>query len=320
MRMPLDAQLGWGALLKRTIAETVADNCLGMAAQLAYYFFLSLFPALLIIVALTGFFPANALDQILSWLGSFTPPEVLQIMRGQIRQIAASGHVGLLTFGVLGALWSSSSAMTAAIDTLNRAYGIKEARPWWKIQLLAVGLTIVLSIFVLVSFTLVVAGPELAERIAAFAGLGAAFEWTWKIVQWPVVFLLISLGFQLVYYFAPDAEQRWSWVRPGARLATALWLAISLGFRFYVTHFGQYNKTYGAIGAVIVLLLWFYLSGLVLLVGAEFNSELEHASPYGKAEGEKVPGERRHWLFRTGRHDRIGETPEPNAARADRHA
>src|SRR6266851_9130992 len=175
MHMPLDAEIGWATLAKRTVAETVADNCVGMAAQLAYYFFLSLFPALLIVVALTGFFPSNVLDQILSWLGSFAPPEVIQIVRGQIRQIAASGHVGLLTFGVLGALWSSSSAMTAAIDTLNRAYGIKEARPWWKIQLLAIGLTIVLSIFVLVSFTLVVAGPELAERIAVRSGLGVEF-------------------------------------------------------------------------------------------------------------------------------------------------
>src|SRR5713226_10617756 len=128
MRMPLDAQIGWGELFKRTLKETVADNCLGMAAQLAYYFFLSLFPALLIVVALTGLFPSNLLDRILSWFGSFTPPEVLEIVAGQIQQIRQSGHTGLLTFGILGALWSSSSAMSAIVDTLNRAYGVKEAR------------------------------------------------------------------------------------------------------------------------------------------------------------------------------------------------
>jgi membrane protein len=169
----------------------------------------------------------------------------------------------------------------------------------------------VMSVFVLVSFTLVVSGPEIAEALATHVGLGPVFAWTWKLLQWPVVFLLISLGFGLVYYLAPDVEQHWSWIVPGARFATILWLLISIGFRLYVMHFGQYNKMYGTIGAAIVVLLWFYLSGLVLLVGAELNSEIEHASPYGKHEGEKVPGEHRHWLFRTRRHGGIGETPDP---------
>lgn len=315
MGMPLDVTIGWRALIKRTLSETVADNCLGLAAQLAYYFFLSVFPALLVVVALTSFFPRNLLEQMLAWFSSFTPPDVLQIVTAQIRLIAGSGHSGLLTFGVLGALWSSSSAMNAAIDTLNRAYGIKEARPWWKVQSLAVVLTIILSVFVLVAFTLIVAGPEIAGTFAARHGLGRPFEWIWTIVQWPAAFLLVAEGFAFVYYLAPDAEQRWPWILPGAHLATALWLLISVGFRFYVTHFGQFNKMYGAIGGVIVMLLWFYLSGLVLLVGAEFNSEIEHASPYGKAEGEKVPGERRGWLFRSHRHAHLGDTPEPEQAR-----
>jgi membrane protein len=283
-----------------------------MAAQLAYYFFLALFPALLVVVALTSFFPSNALENILSWLGAFTPPEVLEIVRGQIQQITRSGHAGLLTFGLFGALWSSSSAMSAIVDTMNRAYGVKEARPWWRVQLLAILMTVVMSVFILVSFTLVVSGPEIAELVAAHMGLGPVFSWTWKVLQWPVVFLLISTGFGLIYYLAPDAEQLWPWIVPGSQLATVLWLLISLGFRFYVMHFGQFNKTYGTIGAAIVVLLWFYLSGLVLLVGAELNSEIEHASPYGKNEGEKVPGEHRHWPFRTQRHGGIGETPEPS--------
>jgi len=194
MRLPLDADIGWGELAKRTLRETVADNCFGMAAQLAYYFFLSLFPALLIVVALTGVFPSNLLDSILHWVGIFTPPEVLDVVRGQIEQIRHSGHAGLLTFGALGALWSSSSAMSAIVDTLNRAYGVKEARPWWKIQLLAIVMVVVMSAFMLLSFTLVVSGPEIAETIAARMGLGPVFEWTWKILQWPIVFLVISLG------------------------------------------------------------------------------------------------------------------------------
>jgi len=310
MAAPLDVKIGWWALVVRTLKETYADNCLGLAAQLAYYFFLSVFPALLVLVALTSFFPHHLLDHMLTWFSVLTPPDVLQIVRAQIELITRSGHTPLLTFGALGALWSSSAAMTAIIDTLNRAYGVTEARSWWRVQVLAIVLTIIMSVFVLVAFTLVVAGPEIAETIAARFGLGPVFAWAWKILQWPVVFLLISVGFGCVYYLAPDAEQRWPWILPGANLATALWLLISLGFRFYVVNFGQFNKMYGTIGGVIVMLLWFYLSGLVLLVGAEFNSEVEHASPYGKAEGEKVPGEHRGWLFRSRRHTGLGETPE----------
>ena len=312
MTPPLDAAVGWRTLIQRTVKKTIADNCLGLSAQLAYYFFLSVFPALLVVVALTSLFPRNLLDQMLDWFGSFTPPDVLGIVQAQIQLITKSGHTGLLTFGVLGALWSSSSAMNATIDTLNRAYGIREARPWWRKQSLAIVLTLIMSVFVLIAFTLVVAGPELAESIAARYGLGPFFAWTWKLLRWPVAFLLISEGFAFVYYLAPDAEQRWSWILPGAHLATGLWLPISFGFRFYVTHFGQFNRMYGAIGGVIVMLLWFYLTGLVLLVGAEFNSELEHASPYGKQEGEKVPGEHRGWLFRSRWHSRLGETPHSN--------
>jgi uncharacterized BrkB/YihY/UPF0761 family membrane protein len=148
-------------------------------------------------------------------------------------------------------------------------------------------------VFIVGSTVLVVAGPTLADKVAAWFHLGAAFAWTWKIVQWPLVIALVSAGIALIYYFAPDAEQDWIWITPGSLVATMLWLLVSLGFRFYVTNFGAYTETYGAVGGVIVLLLWFYLSGLAVLVGAELNAEIEHASPYGKDPGEKVPGEKK---------------------------
>jgi uncharacterized BrkB/YihY/UPF0761 family membrane protein len=129
--------------------------------------------------------------------------------------------------------------------------------------------------------------------VAAWFHLGSAFEWTWKIVQWPVVFGLICLAVALIFYYAPDAEQDWVWITPGSLLATTLWVLISLGFKFYVSNFGSYNATYGTIGAVIVLMLWFYVSSLAVLAGAEMNAEIEHASPYGKDPGEKVPGEKK---------------------------
>jgi membrane protein len=141
--------------------------------------------------------------------------------------------------------------------------------------------------------TLVIAGPTLATRLAETMGLGAAFEWTWKIAQWPLIFLLVSTAIALVYYFAPDAEQDWVWITPGSVLATVLWLAVSIGLKFYLANAANYNETYGTIGGVMVLMLWFYLSGLAILIGAELNAEIEHASPYGKDPGEKVPGERK---------------------------
>jgi membrane protein len=183
--------------------------------------------------------------------------------------------------------------MTSIASSLNKAYDIEETRPWWKVRLLAIGLTVALALLIVVSFTLVVAGPDIADTIASRFGLGAAFAWTWKIVQWPIAFMIVTLAVGLVYYFGPDAEQAWEWITPGAAVATVLWLLVSIGFRFYVTNFGDYNATYGTIGGVIVLMLWFYTSSLALLAGAELNAEIEHASPYGKDEGERRPGEKK---------------------------
>ena len=188
---------------------------------------------------------------------------------------------------------SSRSSRTNCERSLNRAYDIEETRPWWKVRLLAIGLTLALAAFILVAFALVLLRPTVADYIARATGLGPVFAWTWKVLQWPLILALVALGAGLVYYFAPDAEQEWVWVTPGSVLTTGLWLLASLGFKLYVTSFGAYTETYGAIGGVMVLLLWFYISGLVMLFGAELNAEIEHASPYGKAAGEKVPGQKR---------------------------
>jgi membrane protein len=283
----------WKDLVRRTASEAIADNCLNLAAQLAYYFFLALFPALLVLIAIISYFPVHDLmNTIVATLGRVAPPEVLQIIRDQIAKLAEGKNGGLLTIGVLGAIWSSSSAITAIVSALNEAYDITEARPWWKVRLIAIALTVAVALFIVVATALVLVGPTLAEKGADWFRLGAAFEWTWKILQWPVVFALVSLGVAMVYYFAPDAEQRFVWITPGSVLATALWLLISLGFKFYVANFTSYNATYGAIGGVIVLMLWFYVSSLAILIGAELNSEIEHASPYGKDPGEKAPGEK----------------------------
>jgi membrane protein len=288
----LKVPLSWREILRRTFHEAFfKDNCLGMAAQLAYYFFFALFPTLLVLLAIANLFATDLL-QVIRTVGGVVPPDVVRIVTEQLGKLSEGEQGGLFTIGMLTALWSSSAAMTAIIDTLNSAYNIDEARPWWKVRLTAIGLTVGLALFIIVAFALVIVGPTLAERLADRLYLGAAFEWTWKILQWPVVFTLVSGGIAIVYYFAPDAEQDWVWLTPGSIAATTMWLIASLGFKYYVASVNSY-ESYGLIGGVMVLMLWFYLSGLVILLGAEMNAEIEHASEYGKAPGEKVPGQKR---------------------------
>jgi len=225
-------------------------------------------------------------------VGKFAPAEMLTLIREQMVRIAEGNHGGILSVGLLGALWSSSAALVAIIGAMNKAYDIDESRPWWKVRLLAIGLTVGLAVFIVVSFGLVVAGPQLADWLAAKYGFGGMFVWTWKILQWPVAFALVATGIGLIYYFAPDADQDFAWITPGSLMATTLWLLGSLGFRFYVINFGNY-ESYGAVAGVILLMLWFYLSAFVIILGAEVSAEIEHASPWGKAPAEKVPGRRK---------------------------
>jgi len=290
----LKVSLSWREILTRTLREAIADNIFGMSAQLAYYFFFALFPALLLLIAMASYLPQQALiEQIFKSMGGFAPPAALTIITEQIQKISQAKPGGLLTFGVATAVWTCSSAMSAIINTLNSAYDIEEGRPWWKVQSTAILLTLGVALFIIVAFALVIVGPTMATKVAMWMNLGTAFEWTWKILQWPIVFALASTGIALVYYFAPDAEQDWVWLTPGSIFATTLWLITSLGFKYYVVNITDYAATYGAIGGVMVLMLWFYISGSVILLGAEMNAEIEHASPYGKEPGEKVPGQRR---------------------------
>jgi membrane protein len=290
----LHVPIGWKELARRTAREIPGDDLLNLAAQQAYYFFFALFPALLTLISIASFFPIdNLMGQVVDQLGRVAPPEALKIITDQIAEISRSGHGGVLTFAFLLTIWSSSGAMVSIISTLNAAYDISEGRPLWKVRLIAMALTIGMAVFILISIALVLVGPTFAEHLANTLHMGPAFKWTWWILQWPVVLTLVATGIGLVYYFAPDAQQDWVWITPGSIVATVLWLAVSLGLKLYIAYFGNYNETYGTLAGFIVLLTWFYLSGLAILVGAELNAEIEHASPYGKDVGEKVPGEKK---------------------------
>lgn len=265
----------WWFFARRTAQATLDDNGPGLAAQLAFYFLLALFPALLFLVALIGVLPVeNVLGRLLTQLSQVAPPDVISILRAQLLSISEGEPLGVLTLGIVGALWSSSAALNAIIQTINAAYNLVERRPFWKVRALALMLTVLFATFIIVSISLVLVGPALADTVARALLLGDVFTWTWKIAQWPVVFALMCTGMGIVYFFAPAVPQRMSEVVPGAILGTVLWLSASLGFRVYVVRFSSYNETYGTIGGIITVMLWFYLSGLAIIVGAELNSEI----------------------------------------------
>ena len=249
---------------------------------------------MLFLLATASFFPLdNLTDDAARVLGPFVSAEVLQLIQEQMQRLASAESGGLLTVGVLGALWSSSAAIVSIVSALNRAYDLTETRPWWKVRLVAITLTFGVALFILIAFTIVLSGPIVASYLGEATGLGTAFERAWSILQWPLAFSLVTFAIGLLYYFGPDADQDWVWISPGAIAATILWLVVSLAFKIYVANFTDYNASYGAIGGVILLMLWFYLSSLVILAGAELNSEIDHASPHGQPQGEKSASGRR---------------------------
>jgi membrane protein len=259
---------------------------------LSYYFLLALFPLLLVLINLLGYVAQEGTGfrlKLISYLAAVMPSNAVTLVQTTLDEISASSGSGKLSLGLLAALWAASNGMGAISQTLNTAYNVRETRSWWKVRLVAIGLTVGTALFILSALSLVLVGPTVAESLGRATGWGKPFEWTWLILQWPLILALVATGIGLVYYFGLDADQDWTWITPGAVAATVLWLVVSLLFKFYVATFTDYNGAYGAVGGVIVLLLWFYLSGLALLVGAELNAEIEHASPYGKAPGQRNP-------------------------------
>lgn len=288
------------ALVKRVWAEIQHDDVFGRAAQLSYYFLLALFPLLIFLTSLIGIVLGTGSDlrqSLFSYLASVMPPSAFQLIEATMLEISKASTGGKLSFGLLAALWAASNGMGAITEALNIAYDVKESRPWWKTRLQAIGLTISLSVLIISALLLVLYGGKIVEGLAANFDFGSAFVMTWKIAQWPIVFAVMLLAFALIYYFAPDLrEQKWAWVTPGAVIGVVLWLLASFGFRTYLHFFDSYSATYGSLGAVIILMLWLYLTGIAVLVGGELNAELEHvAATLGvsgaKAKGEKQPHE-----------------------------
>lgn len=266
-------------LARRVWREMWEDEVTDRAAALSYYLLFALFPALLFLVALLGFLPLSGLQQrLMSYVVTVLPPDAAQTVERTLGETLDSNRSGLLSLGALLALWAGSNGMASVISTLNVAYDAEESRPWWKRRLLAVVLTVAFSVFIIATLILLVFGPKIGAAVAGWMGLGDVFKLVWNVVSLPVVIACALVGVSLVYYLAPNIRQRWRWITPGAVLALACWLGMSYGLQFYVGRFANYNATYGSIGGVILLMLWLYLTGVVLLVGAEVNAEIEHAA------------------------------------------
>jgi membrane protein len=285
--------ISYKELGKRVLAKISEDSCATYAAAMAYYLLFALFPFFLFLTTLIGFLPIHGLmDHVLAAMQRFLPGEAFALVGDNVKALFTNKKGGLLSLGFVLALWTSSSTVTSAMEIMNRLYRVKEGRPFWKVRLVAMFLVIVLSILFIVSVVLLMFGPTIGHLIARIAILGSTFTVLWSILIWPVILFLLILATALTYYFTPDVQQKWRWISPGAVIAIPVWIIASFAFSFYVNNFGSYNKTYGSIGAVIVLLLWLYISGFIILVGAEINSVIEHSSEEGKEPGEKKEGQK----------------------------
>ncbi len=263
--------------LKATVQEFQRDDALGLAAQLAYYLILALFPFILVLVSLMGTFGSEELaSEVLGYFRQVMPQEAyasIETFTGNIISGQAEAP-GLLSFGILFTIWAASGAFAALINALNRAYDVEETRPFWKVRGIAILMTLGLSVLVLAGVLLLVLGPQIGAAIANLFGLDDLFLLVWDVARWPAALFFMVFTVALLYYFAPDVEQPFRWITPGGLIGVLLWVLASVAFNFYVSNFGSYNKTYGSIGAVIVLLLYLYISSLTILFGATLNATL----------------------------------------------
>ena len=266
-------------LAARVWTEFWEDEILDRAAALSYYLLFALFPTLLFLTALLALLPIPSLmEHLTGYLARALPGEAASVTRTTLDEIAGEARGGLLSVGVLLALWAASSGMSAVITTLNIAFDVEEPRPWWKRRLVAIALTAGFAVFIMSALVLMVFGPRIGAAVAGGLGLGSVFTVAWNVASVPLVIFFVLVGIQLVYYLAPGGDQQWAWLTPGAAVALGLWLAASFGLRTYVAYFGSYDVTYESIAGVILLMLWLYLTALAILLGAEVNAEIEQAA------------------------------------------
>ncbi len=269
----------------RSAKEFIADDCMGLAQQVAFSSLLAFLPAVVVLVGLLGLF--GAFDELQTFLGSVAPGAVIDaIDLAEENSQGGGGSAAAVLLGTALAVWAASGAMGAVIKAVNRAYDRQESRPFWRIRLTALVLVILTGVTTAGVFLLIVFGGPLGQAIADQAGLGSEFELLWTIVRWPIAFVAILLFFALTYHLAPDTGHRnWRWLSAGSVVGSLAWLILSSLFALYTSVAGSYSETYGSLAGGIVLLLWLNYSAYALLYGAELNAELERQAAIRAAGG-----------------------------------
>jgi membrane protein len=264
----------------RAFREVDRKHLLAFAGSLAYYYFLSLLPSLILLAGGLAYIPLPHLfDQVLLWMSYFVPPDSMILVTKVLSDLIATRNSGFVSLGIVGTIWAASGASVAMIEALNVAYDVQEGRPFWHTRCLAVGLTFMLGVLASVVLAAMILGPELGGRIAHHFGMDPLFTKSWFYFRWVLATSFSILAVELVYYLAPNIEQR-KFLRtlPGAVIAVLSWMLASYCLGLYLQHFGQVSKSYGTLGAVAALLLWFYISSAAILIGAEVNVQLLKAA------------------------------------------
>ena len=288
--------LNWRTLAKRVWDELYSGELLTHAAALSFYFLFALFPLLISLVTLLGFFVDRGTDlraSLFGYLSRVIPSSAFVLINTTLDDISANAGGARLSLGLLAAFWFASLGVAALSESLNAMYGVRESRRWWRVRASAIGLTAALIVLILGALLLIVYGGEIGTEVANYFNQGTLFATAWTILQVPLAVLFVLLAFAMVYYFAPDLyDQKWYWITPGSIVGVALWLFVSAILRIYLRYADSYSMTYGSLGGVIILMLWFYVTGVAILLGGKMNAEIESAAakagiPEAKLHGEK---------------------------------
>lgn len=271
--------------LWRTVDAVSRKHTMQMAAAMAYYFVLALFPALILLSAIVAYLPINdLLNQITNLFGRFVPGDSMQLVRTFVADVVVPNRATLLSFGILGTLWSASGGFASAIEALNVAYDIEEGRPFWVTRPLAIGLTFLVGALMLIAFGVMIVGPQFGNRLAEHHKLSWMFAAAWPYIHWIVSFGFTVLAVEFLYFIAPNVKQRFWSTLPGALLSVSCWVGLSYILGIYFRNFAHFSKTYGTLGAVIALMVWLYWNGFIMLLGAELNCELAKETAKGKIQ------------------------------------
>jgi membrane protein len=269
-------------LLHNVIEEISANNLFGRAAELAFYFLFALFPLILVMMTVFGLFESHRVElqnNLLSYFADFLPPTAFRLLKTVAMESATNASGGKLTFGIVSALWCGSGGVCSMISALNSAYHVRESRSWLKVRSIALGLTLLISILLLAALFFVLVGRYFVGWFGTEHRLHPIIVFVWKAIQWPAAILFVTMSCSAIYYCGPDLKNRhWHWMTPGSALGAFVWITASLGFRMYLHFVNNYSATYGSLGAVMILLLWLYVSGLAYLLGGTINAQIQLAA------------------------------------------